>query len=188
MSATSPCIVFLDVDGVLHPLHRHLPRDASLADLSARVDEDLARGDIEPDYVGGVVTGEFERECMANLRDLVARVPGCRLVLSSSWRETPYQARAVRDQLKIFSVFAENEEFLGCTPHLGRGGTDRRGEEIMAWLRDNSLLHCSWVALDDAPLALPGAKFVQIDPLVGLSSENVNEALDKLNASGSGIH
>jgi hypothetical protein len=89
MDMAIPIILFLDIDGVLHPLHRHLPRGATLDDFGARVDEDLLH-DTDPNYVGGIVQGEFTSECMANLRDLV-KASGCRVVLSSTWRETSYQ-------------------------------------------------------------------------------------------------
>eukprot|EP01063_Lacrimia_lanifica_P001226 TRINITY_DN10588_c0_g1_i1.p1 TRINITY_DN10588_c0_g1~~TRINITY_DN10588_c0_g1_i1.p1 ORF type:complete len:283 (+),score=58.26 TRINITY_DN10588_c0_g1_i1:96-851(+) len=94
-------IVFLDVDGVLHPLaENHLPRDACVEALCARVDEETARSDEEPLYDYGVVDGEFTEENMACLTAVFARVPQARVVLTTTWRERPWGKKAVVTQLR----------------------------------------------------------------------------------------
>eukprot|EP00756_Hemistasia_phaeocysticola_P063706 Hpha_TRINITY_DN7181_c0_g2::TRINITY_DN7181_c0_g2_i1::g.29787::m.29787 len=134
-------VIFLDIDGVMHPLGTDfLPSEASPADLMARV---------EAGEWGRVVPGEFLPRCLAELRRVVMESEA-RLVLSSTWRETQEQRDAVNAQLAA-AGFAEG--CLSTTPclswdlgeddasgghsvsdvvHAGPG--HRRAGEIVAWL------------------------------------------------------
>ena len=65
-------LLFLDVDGVLHPLGaNHLPLNASVEDLAARADEDTAADDDDPQHVSRVCAGEFEPGNMIQLARIV---------------------------------------------------------------------------------------------------------------------
>lgn len=65
-------IIFLDVDGVLHPLdEKHFPVGAEVADLVSRADEDAE--DVDDLGVSRVCTGEFHSKSMENLNLAVTR-------------------------------------------------------------------------------------------------------------------
>ena len=118
--------IVLDVDGVLHPLGENgLPSNAKLEDLMERADEEPTEDD--GSCVGRTVAGEFEPHCMAELARAVAET-GAEIVLSSTWRETRPQRRAV--DLKLQEFFMPTS--VACTPRLSvlRGG---RAAEILAW-------------------------------------------------------
>ena len=122
-------VVFLDVDGVLHPLGPDaLPSEANRRDILARAeaegleedededeDEDEERGKkSNRGRVARVVRGEFLPRCLEQLRRIVVEGGGGHnnnkkngnksekvlLVLSSTWRETAPQRRAVDAQLR----------------------------------------------------------------------------------------
>ena len=94
-------VIFLDVDGVLHPLGANfLPSEANFDDLMARADtvDACAPDDASSSEVYPVVAGEFLPRCLAALRRIV-EATGAEVVLSSTWRETLPQTRAVNLQL-----------------------------------------------------------------------------------------
>ena len=182
-------LVFLDVDGVCHPLKSNgLPLHASLEALTRRTDDDLELSDDDPNAIGGVVEGEFLEENMRRLAELVHAV-GAHIVLSSTWRETAIQRRAIDAQLRRFGM----PSHVGCTPRLPTIGGGGRHAEIMAWVAehcahgDEAAAHgsrhrCCWVAIDDLDLkdALPEDHFVKTDPTVGLDEGVVERALECL--------
>ena len=138
--------VVLDVDGVLHPLGANgLPVNAKLDDLLERADNDL---EDDGSCVFRAVAGEFEPHCMAELARAVAKT-GAQIVLSTTWRETPPQRRAVDRKLQEFSIPAS----VDVTPRLSvlRGG---RAAEILAWAAAQPA-GTRWVALDDIELDHP---------------------------------
>lgn len=173
-------VILLDVDGVLHPVRPSgHPLRAAMEDLIARVEaEESIAGD---DHVGRVVEGEFVQECMAALGDCV-RASGARIVLSSTWRETAPQRRAVDAQLVKHGLPPHE----GCTPRLSviEGG---RAAEIIAWAAERD---CNpgasttcWVALDDQEgleHKLPATHFVKVDPALGLTAADAERACELL--------
>jgi hypothetical protein len=130
-------LVFLDVDGVLHS------------------EDD---GDAEENR------GVFQPRCMKQLQRLVLG-SGVRLVLSSTWRESPATTRLVERKLQQWGMgvametevgdgdegggaAAENDasgsscsygELIGSTPDHGAEGC--RGGEILEWLREHGHEH-----------------------------------------------
>lgn len=156
-------IILLDVDGVLHPLR---PSGhalyASMDDLTARADEEL---DLPDDATGRTVAGEFLEENMAALHHIVSTT-GAAIVLSSTWRETAPQRRAVDVQLIKHGIAPH----VGCTPRLPMVPNGGRAAEILAWAAEHATGGVAWVALDDLELTgLPKSCFVQMDPAVGLT-------------------
>ena len=178
-SAAAP-ILFLDVDGVLHPLGpTGAPLLASSEALLQRADDEAAI--IGDEHTAAVVHGEFIAPCTSQLRRIVAET-GCRIVLSTTWRETPPQRRAVDAQL----VAAGCPPSCDCTPRLSvlRGG---RPAEILAYVREYAVTR--WVALDDVDLrtssapagpVLPDERFVLVPAATGLSQASADEAIRKL--------
>lgn len=163
-------VIFLDVDGVLHPLDpRGLPARADFDELTARSEAEL---DLDSTATASVVRGEFEEENMRAMRACVAEC-GASIVLSTTWRETEPQRRAVDQQLVKHGLPAS----IGCTPRLPllEGG---RPAEIEAWVREHR--PARWVAIDDQELdaeraharALPAQHFVRTDPARGFTAED----------------
>ena len=131
-------VLFLDVDGVLHPLGpTGAPLLASSEALLQRADDEAAI--IGDEHTAAVVHGEFIAPCTSQLARIVAET-GCRIVLSTTWRETPPQRRAVDAQL----VAAGCPSSCDCTPRLSvlRGG---RPAEILAYVREHAVTR--WVEL-----------------------------------------
>ena len=201
--ATSPHmltkIIFLDVDGVLHPLGpNHLPLTSTLDDLSSRTDEELALLDqpliLQDLFTTRVVEGEFTQKCMSNLKDLCSRNPGALIVLSSTWRTTPYTFRAVERELGKYGL-----EVFGSTPINPKVG--RQGE-ILEWLAGRGLKavegeegtttgeeEVKWLALDDEDLEvnlyegevlIEGVNFVRTMKGEGLTAAAVEKAVEIL--------
>lgn len=166
-------VLFLDVDGVLHPLtpsgHAKL---ASLEALCARAD---AEADLPDDAIASVVEGEFIDECMTALASCV-QATNARIVLSSTWRETWPQRRAVEAQLEKYGLSISD-----ATPMLPLvdGG---RAMEIRRWI--SSSTECRWCAVDDQDLKLPLDNFVQTDPAVGLTMADAALLIERLGSWG----
>ena len=176
-------VVVLDVDGVLHPLNeKGLPLHAALEDLYARADEDHSAADGEEEDDGErlatTVEGEFLPSCMGELARAVAET-GADIVLSSTWRETPPERRAVDAKLEENFMPAS----VGCTPRLSvlRGG---RAAEILAWASEMPA-DTRWVALDDVdlrlgPVRLPPERFIHVDPRTGLTAADADVLIARL--------
>ena len=151
--------IFLDIDGVCHPLKPsgHCLR-ASMDALAARADAEM---DLPEHAVASTITGEFEPE---NMRALAACVQQCgaRIVLSSTWRETAPQRRAVDAQL----IAAGMPPISGYTIF----GTRWRCEQILQYVREFKLT--KWVAIDDAELRLPSEHYVRVSPAVGFTDRD----------------
>ena len=137
-------LVFLDVDGVLHPLsERGLPAEADVDDLVRRADEEDALPAGAPLRV---CAGEFLPRCLAVLRRVVDEA-GADIVLSSTWRESPHGVLAVNAQLAQHRM----RPVLGATPILPQLHRCRRAQEIHAFLCSAEAARggCSFVVLDD---------------------------------------
>jgi len=168
-------VIFLDVDGVCHPVK---PSGHALyASMDALVARCEAEAELPEDATASTVEGEFISECMGALAKCVHST-SARIVLSSTWRETAPQRRAVEAQLKAHGVV---ERMCGCTPRLTslEGG---RVAEILQWVD----LHnpARWVALDDMDLSkLPAGHFVHIDPAKGLTGRDAARVEELLSMS-----
>ena len=151
--------IFLDIDGVCHPLKPsgHCLR-ASMDALAARADAEM---DLPEHAVASTITGEFEPE---NMRALAACVQQCgaRIVLSSTWRETAPQRRAVDAQL----IAAGMPPISGYTIF----GTRWRCDQILQYVHEFKLT--KWVAIDDAELRLPSEHYVRVSPAVGFTDRD----------------
>eukprot|EP00520_Triparma_pacifica_P010943 CAMPEP_0118639140 /NCGR_PEP_ID=MMETSP0785-20121206/4066_1 /TAXON_ID=91992 /ORGANISM="Bolidomonas pacifica, Strain CCMP 1866" /LENGTH=216 /DNA_ID=CAMNT_0006530451 /DNA_START=78 /DNA_END=725 /DNA_ORIENTATION=+ len=154
---TTP-LIFLDVDGVLHPLtEKHFPVGADVSDLVDRADEDSA--DVEDVGTSRICKGEFHAQCMQNLKEAVERT-GARIVLSTTWRESGRGRRAVDSKLNEYGI----PEHIGCTSSLGYQG---RGKEILEFIKGRNV-ETNWVAIDDMDLKGLGDNFIRIKESVGL--------------------
>lgn len=165
------CVLFLDVDGVLHALKPNgLCRDATLDELTARTDAEL---DLPEEATASVLQGEFNSACMEQLARCVSQ-SGASIVLSSTWRETPPQRRAVDAQLVRYGMATSVAST--CTLPLVAGGG--RSAEILAWVEAHRPRR--WVALDDTELRLPDGHFVRTDPACALDLAGASRAVELL--------
>lgn len=147
-------IVFLDVDGVLNS---HASREASETDL--------------PDA-----------ECLGCLKRLI-KATGSAIVLSSTWRFSADDIRAIETALHISGI----GPLFGATPYWDAvGSAEARGAEILRWLVDSAPSSVvAWVALDDLDLsaycaAIDDTHFELTHDEVGLTDANVDAAIEKL--------
>ena len=174
-SCPSPPVIFLDVDGVCHPLKPSgHPLYASMDDLTARTEAEI---DLPDDATGSIVEGEFTHDCMSALQAFVKNTDA-RVVLSSTWRETGPQRRAVDVALKKAGIPPAS----GATPMrtLHDGG---RVAEIMQWVDTQKPVR--WLAIDDADLGkLPTGHFLQTDPGLGFTLKDVERAFELLQKQG----
>ena len=167
-----PPVIFLDVDGVLHPLAKnHLPLHASEEDLMRRADAEMHMQSADRDRVGEAVAGEFWPPCMRPLADAVKR-SGAEIVLSSTWRETLPQRRCVSKKLAEYGL-----DFKEFTPTVFGG----RENEILEWLSTRDARR-RWIAVDDLDLRLPEGHFVQIDSFMGFTTADADRVCDLLAA------
>ena len=172
-------VVFLDVDGVLHPLNeRGFPLLAELSDLIARNEE----GEKTPEVASRVCDGEFHTPCMQALQRLHASTQA-HFVLTSTWRQAANDVAAVNGQLRKWDL----PQLIACTGRV-EGGS--RAAEIAAWLADHPGTGAEtrpFVILDDYPipekgcatssLLQLGTHLVQTDPAVGFSEHDVDSAI-----------
>jgi len=155
-------IIFLDIDGVLN----------SNAWFKSEEYNIKAKNMSFPDT-------HLDKKCIFNLNYL-CNLSGADIVISSTWREFDYCASALRRNGVTGNI-------IGTTPCLRKklenglyiGKT--RGEEIQAWLDNNG--YEFYVIIDDCSDMLRSQKkyFVQINGTVGLTKNNVLQALKILN-------
>lgn len=150
-------IVFLDVDGVLHPADT--PSLVSGAEASCVASEDL-----------------FLESCMQRLRR-IALESGAAIVLSSSWRLEPEGLREVARRLGQWGM-----QIYDATPLDSSMGSLSRAEEIVCWLREHRENVKAFVVLDDLDLtdSLGPSACVVVDGSAGLAEGDVEAALKVL--------
>eukprot|EP00012_Vannella_robusta_P006151 CAMPEP_0206201584 /NCGR_PEP_ID=MMETSP0166-20121206/11650_1 /ASSEMBLY_ACC=CAM_ASM_000260 /TAXON_ID=95228 /ORGANISM="Vannella robusta, Strain DIVA3 518/3/11/1/6" /LENGTH=261 /DNA_ID=CAMNT_0053620317 /DNA_START=1 /DNA_END=783 /DNA_ORIENTATION=+ len=95
-----------------------------------------------------VTEGGFEDECVEALKYIVQK-SGAKIVLSSTWRYTEENTAAVREKLRQSGVFAEDDDFVGHTAHLGMlqdvpyfptcNSHVSRTDEILLWIKCNTI-------------------------------------------------
>jgi hypothetical protein len=186
-------VIFLDVDGVLHPLTPHgRPVGCDMSELCARADSESSNSE-QADYVFPACTGEFRPDCVQLLGSIVHETGAC-IVLSSTWRETRWATAAVNSVLRLAGL----GETIGATKVLSydpANPTNRRGREIMDWVTAHDV--SAFVVLDDCEFslgtgALDAAHMVKTDEALGLTAADATRAIGLLGAkcgslSGQGI-
>lgn len=174
----APVRIVLDVDGVLHPLRPSgHPLHASMESIIARNEREEALDAADPDdankRVGEILPGEFTDECMRVLESVV-RESGAKIILSSTWRETAPQRRAVDARLVAHGL----PHVIDYTPQFS--SLEGRAAEILAWASEQSP-SCCWVAIDDRELSqLPNTHFVLTDPARGMTPTDGERVLELL--------
>lgn len=176
-------VIFLDVDGVLHPMTPScVPIGCPMREIVARA-EDEAVNSTQPDFVYHPVTGEFDPDNMANLATVI-KVTGASIVLSSTWRESDYSTATVARKLEEYGLPA----IIGCTPLHDFDPARpqaRRGAECAQWLLTQSDPIEAFVMIDDGEFTLGSAPldanhFVRTDMAVGLTQSDAERAIELL--------
>ena len=193
--------IFLDVDGVLHPLNeKQLPALVKQEDLFKRVQEEDELG--ESLKTSDILEGEFMPDIMLRLSKLVKAVSKngkVAIVLSSTWRESLPRRKAVNSKLKEFGI----PQFSSITPILQLQYRCQRAHEIVTWLCANQQQTQSkfrFVILDDSDLvdkegvnkrekdlaaAFIEPYFVRCEKSIGLTENDCGRAIDILNKTDS---
>eukprot|EP00928_Gymnodinium_smaydae_P077133 TRINITY_DN6031_c0_g1_i3.p1 TRINITY_DN6031_c0_g1~~TRINITY_DN6031_c0_g1_i3.p1 ORF type:complete len:213 (+),score=64.15 TRINITY_DN6031_c0_g1_i3:70-639(+) len=158
-------VLFLDVDGVLNS--KKSRKMFFCEDSGSMLMDDSPHDDM-----------------LKNLQSLVDQTQ-CKIVVSSTWRLADHKLRQLERRLSEFGMVVKDK-----TPDLSGRGTGDRVDEILLWLEMRAAVGQrveAWVVLDDMDLIrqndlLEADRFVRTDDGVGLTSENVEEALCKLQA------
>ncbi len=166
--------IFIDFDGVLNTERHH-------GNL-------VAAGKKTSDEFGPL----FDPEAVANLGKIVEET-GANIVICSSWKmEGVDRMMALWKCRKMPGVLA------GCTPdyiagmdilNLDLDNPDAfaqlagKGNEVKQWLSENAPKNAEdyrYVILDDVPDFLPeqNEHFIQVDPRVGITEEDVVNAIE----------
>mmetsp|Transcript_57356 Transcript_57356/g.134259 ORF Transcript_57356/g.134259 Transcript_57356/m.134259 type:complete len:242 (-) Transcript_57356:70-795(-) len=168
-------VLFLDVDGVLHP-------------ASDGIQFQVALGSEEPYSLSNFATGEYGlfRPRAMNCLARILVCSGARVVLSSAWRALPGGRQAVDLVLRRWGL----PPVYSCTPGEG---ADRRVERIWSWLAEHRDQVEGYAVVDDMDLSLEtdytgfrtqpsciAGHFVRTPSAVGLTSGHVARLLAKL--------
>ena len=184
-------VIFLDVDGVLHPLGaNHLPLGANMDDLSARIDEQqLEANEKSATYVTRTLRGvEFLDEHLAQLRRIVTAT-GAEIVLTTTWRQQGCDRRAVLRHLAAAGCL-ESQGEVSATVVLGTSSS--RGAEIAQWLSSHGggeSRDASYVILDDDAESIVRGRhincerFVHVDRVRALTATDADRAIALLLAT-----
>ena len=150
-------IIFLDVDGVLNSINK-------LIEIY-QITHKSHSGYSYP----------FDEKCLKNLQ-LLVKETNSKLVITSTWRK---DKEGIKKLLSVLKEYDLDKEVIGFTPILN----GRREIEINAYLNASRNIS-NFIILDndyDMGMFLP--YLVKTDSQVGLTIENVEEGIKKINHS-----
>lgn len=151
-------IIFLDVDGVLNSVNK-------LIETHEKTHKSHS-GYLYP----------FDEICLENLQTLV-RETNSKLVVTSSWRKDEEGKNILLEMLKKYDL---KKDVMGFTPILSN---EERSKEIESFL-DTLNIKPNFIILDDDSDFGDLLPFlIKTDKNTGLTYENVQEAIKKLNLS-----
>lgn len=106
----------------------------------------------------------FEKPLRTAFEEAFRRIPGAKIVVSSSWREVA----GLTDLRKLFSPDVAIQ-MVGVTPFVDGG----RYREILAFLRATGAEGCRFVVVDDDPQSYPrGVPLLLVDSARGFGAED----------------
>jgi len=151
-------LIFCDVDGVLNSRNK-----------AKAVYEETHKSHSGIDY-------PFDEKCLENLKTLV-RITNSKLVITSVWREDVEKKRKLLGTLKEYEL---DKKVIGYTPIIK--GEKTRGIEIKQYL-STLKEKPNFIILDDDTADMRDLLFyiIKTDNQVGLTEENVKEAIMKFN-------
>jgi len=188
-------IIFLDVDGVLRPVHGR-------PDFAQNVRTMVVEGVRVPllgsgEAKAGLIGLDFWPLALRALRHIVQKTTA-RIVLSSDWRKQEELMDGIGGQLEEYRI----PGLYGVTPDLDQATAgvvkalhasfrEKRSKEIRKWLRQHPKVE-RFVAIDDidlsapsaqatGPLLDPNSEFIRCSPTVGLTMELARLAVCYLN-------
>lgn len=154
--------IFLDIDGVLNSEQYYVekPESERIKEFNSKFRRHIASG-----------LANINPEAVSLLNTLINKTEA-KIVISSSWRGD-YALQS------IFTLAGINSSIYGETPRLE---SRWRGMEINKWLEGVEGPY-KYVIIDDDNDMLESQlnNFVQTDWKVGLTEENINEAIKILN-------
>lgn len=122
---------------------------------------------------------EYNMSCLKQLCDFI----DFKIVLSSDWRRLPKNKARVRAALKHIGL-----QLYSCTPTHTFGGN--RKDEIKDWLKEDPEVWNSFSGLilddmgpDECDPKLPNLLFYRTDYKLGLTEQDVDIILEKLNGA-----
>jgi hypothetical protein len=160
-------VIFLDVDGVLNS-------EAIAQEWHLRTGKNGWGGFFKENEKATDENVKWGREAVSNLKNLVDTT-GAEIVISSTWRKH----FSVEKFKEMFAIYGwENAPVIDKTPTSFR----IRGLEVNSWLKDHPDVD-KYVILDDFDdfMVQQRPYFVNTDPEVGLTSEDVQKAYNILN-------
>lgn len=151
-------LIFLDVDGVIN----------SVDNLIKIYNE------THKSYSG--YSYPFDSNCLENLKKLVLET-NSKLIISSTWRLSLKGKNRLLQELKEYEL---DRLVIGYTPFLA----SNRNDEIKAFLSNFDCITPNFIILDDDSCLGDLMPFlVKTNRQVGLTEENVQEAIKKLTKS-----
>eukprot|EP00440_Ansanella_granifera_P060896 gb/GFBE01066010.1/.p1 GENE.gb/GFBE01066010.1/~~gb/GFBE01066010.1/.p1 ORF type:complete len:411 (+),score=104.09 gb/GFBE01066010.1/:1-1233(+) len=194
-------ILFLDVDGVLRPLHSR--QDAFQNTKTIEINGRLVPLLGNSEAMAGV---DFWPTAMRALRFIVQKT-GARIVLSSDWRKDEMLKKGVCNSLEEYSIpplYSQTPDMDSAAPGviktLHSSFREKRCKEIRKWLSKNPKVRY-WCAIDDIDLSIPDKEaqrsrqngagvfldmqenFVKTNPQHGLNMEVARLAICYLNGA-----
>ena len=149
-------LIFLDVDGVLNSINNLIK----------------VYNETQKSHSG--YSFPFDPNCLENLKELVTKT-NSNLVISSTWRLTSEGRNTLLQELKKYDL---DKLVIGYTPFLN----SNRNEEIKEFLSNfEANINPNFIILDDDSDIDDLLPFlVKTDNQVGLTNENVQQAIKKL--------
>lgn len=193
-------VLFLDVDGVLRPLHSRQDAFQHARTIDIGGSKVALLGNSEAS--AGI---DFWPTAMRALRFIVQKT-GARIVLSSDWRKEEVLRKGIAssfEEYRMPPLYSQTPDLDFAAPGvikaLHSSFREKRCKEIRKWLRQHPNV-TTWIAIDDIDLSLPdkegkrhvemghdsvfldpGSEFVRTNPQTGLTMDLARLAVSFLN-------
>jgi hypothetical protein len=120
----------------------------------------------------------FSATACANVQSILTKDPNARIVVSSAWRR--WGLEKVREILKENGI--DPTKVIGVTEAEGGWTPENRAKQINNWLKNHKEVK-EFVVLDDSPMPEFGDRFIKVNPYVGFTEKDAENALKALNAN-----
>lgn len=151
-------LIFLDIDGVLNSINKLI-----------EVYKETGKPHSGYAY-------PFDERCMENLQILVQETKS-KLVITSTWRKDEEGRETLLSELKKYGL---DKEVIAYTPVLFN---EKRGKEIKEYLSRLKEVTKFIILDDDTDMEELLQFLIKTNPQTGLTYENVQEAIKRLNVS-----
>jgi len=193
-------ILFLDVDGVLRPLHSRQDAFQNTRTIDIGGAKVALLGNSEAK--AGV---DFWPSAMRALRFIIQKT-GARICLSSDWRKSEELKDGIKGSFEEYDVpplYSQTPDLDQATPGvikaLHSSFKEKRCKEIRKWLRQHPTVK-NWCVVDDVDLSMPdkassvdrragplymdsSAEFVKTNPTIGLNMDIAKLAICYINGA-----